>query len=70
MQAATGSRHAETVYRDKETGRQMSREEFEAAQQAATEKKKPQYEVPEWGGGVRQASRFSLPAEDINPSAP
>ena len=48
----------------------MTREEFEAAQQAATEKKKPQYEAPEWGGGVRQASRCSLPAQDINPSAP
>ena len=48
----------------------MTREEFEAAQQSATEKKKPQYEAPEWGGGVRQVSRCSLPAETMNPSVP
>ena len=54
MQAASGSRKAETVYRDKQTGARMSKEDFEDAAKKASEKKKDVYEAPEWGGGVQQ----------------
>ena len=57
MQAASGSRDAQTVYRSKETGARMSKEEFEAANKKASEKKKAVYEAPEWGGGMRQVSQ-------------
>ncbi len=32
----------------------MSKEEFEAANKKASDKKKAVYEAPEWGGGMRQ----------------
>lgn len=32
----------------------MTKEDFDAAQQAATKKKGAAYEAPEWGGGVKQ----------------
>ena len=61
-QAASGSRDAQTVYRNKETGARMTKEEFEAANKKATEKKKAVYEAPEWGGGMRQVNKLSLQA--------
>jgi len=55
-QAASGSRNAATVYRNAATGARMTKEQYEAAEKEAVDKKKVVYEVPEWGGGVRQAS--------------
>merc|ERR1712203_242060 len=49
-------RGATTVYRDKATGKKISREEF--AQQSQKKKKKKLSDYPEqelaWGGGVKQ----------------
>ena len=54
MQAASGSRNAATVYRNAETGARMTKEEYEALEKKTFDKKKPVYEAPAWGGGVRQ----------------
>ena len=58
LQAASGAKHAETVFRNAQTGARMSKEEFEAAAKKAADKKKAVYEAPEWGGGMRQVSFF------------
>lgn len=60
LQEASGSRDAQTVYRDTQTGAKMSKEEFEAAAKKASDKKKDVYEAPEWGGGMRQVNFLLL----------
>lgn len=54
VQRKLGSKYAETVYRDKQTGRTLTKEDFEEKERLAAEKKRAKYETPEWGGGLRQ----------------
>lgn len=57
VQARTGSKKAQvTQYRDKLTGKLLTKEEMEESQRKAKEKNRPKFETPEWGGGLRQVN--------------
>ena len=56
--AERSGRGAETVHRDKASGRRVGADELAAAAEAA---QKPKSETPAWGGGIAQARRRCLP---------
>lgn len=53
LDASVTGRNAETVYRDRKSGKRVDAEELAALEQA---EKKPKSETPVWGGGIAQVS--------------
>ena len=64
MGAAVTGRNAETVYRDKQSGKRVEggAAELEALEES---RKKPKSEAPAWGGGIAQVGIPPYPAYDI-----
>ncbi len=53
LDASVSGRNAQTVHRDRATGKRMTEEEMSTQQK---EKEKPKSEAPAWGGGIAQVS--------------
>ncbi|CAL8471408.1 g10950 [Coccomyxa elongata] len=68
MGAEVTGRHAETVYRDKQSGKRVEggAAELEALEES---RKKPKAEAPAWGGGIAQMREREARAEEMQQEA-